>query len=191
MFDGLTSVQVDRSRGVHVKVDRDPRSAVLYIDIESGGQLALSIDPARDQLRSLEVDLSLADGADAQVFIAIQENFRCKTVQKHTGSGGTSRVEVRCVADGRAVIDYRGEIDVPAGVSNVCAELHCRGLLLSDEAKVNALPIMKISSRDAECTHGVAVGGLDPELLMYYFSRGVDYAAARSEIVAGFLSPAS
>lgn len=44
----------------------------------------------------------------------------------------------------------------------------------------------QIIADDVKCTHGCAVSDLEPEQLFYFIARGVDAAAARSALVAGF-----
>ena len=58
---------------------------------------------------------------------------------------------------------------------------------MSDGAKADSDPKLEILNNDViRCTHGAAVGPVDPEMLFYLQSRGMDRASAEQLIVEGF-----
>ena len=61
-----------------------------------------------------------------------------------------------------------------------------KNLLLSDRAEVDTRPRLEINACDVACTHGAAVGQLDPDALFYLRSRGVSEREARAILVSGF-----
>jgi Fe-S cluster assembly protein SufD len=62
-----------------------------------------------------------------------------------------------------------------------------RTLILSDRAQAEALPALEILSDDVRCSHGVAVGGLDPDELFYLRTRGISGEEAKTMLMDGFL----
>ena len=46
------------------------------------------------------------------------------------------------------------------------------------------VPLILCAEENVEGTHGASIGGLSPEMLYYFASRGIDQAAAE-EIMAG------
>src|SRR5436190_8960044 len=62
-----------------------------------------------------------------------------------------------------------------------------KNILLSDGAKADSDPKLEILNNDVvRCTHGAAVGPVDPEMLFYLQSRGMDVTVAEELIVEGF-----
>jgi Fe-S cluster assembly scaffold protein SufB len=67
------------------------------------------------------------------------------------------------------------------------AHLECRGLILSPEGRIHAIPELVGSVRDLEMTHEAAVGKIAPEEIEYLMARGLTGEEATSAIVRGFL----
>lgn len=63
-----------------------------------------------------------------------------------------------------------------------------KNLVLSDDAEVDSQPKLEIFNDDVKCTHGAAVGRLDPAALFYLNSRGLDTHEAQELLVRGFVS---
>lgn len=155
------------------------------------GNLVIDIFPKKNT-RSIKFSVELEREAKVHVRILYygtgEQKLLCRTWQIHEGSKSQSFIEFRGAVEDVAAVDYVGELVVPESVESVKAEQRAYGLLLSDQAKFCATPAMNVSSCDAECVHGVAAEGLDPEVLYYYSSRGIDYPTAKRLYIAGFLS---
>ena len=63
-----------------------------------------------------------------------------------------------------------------------------KNLLLSGAAEVDTQPKLEIFADDVKCTHGAAVGRLDPQSLYYVKSRGLGEREARQLLVHGFIN---
>uniref|UniRef100_UPI00366B22E1 Fe-S cluster assembly protein SufD n=1 Tax=Aciditerrimonas ferrireducens TaxID=667306 RepID=UPI00366B22E1 len=87
-------------------------------------------------------------------------------------------------ADGRGV--FNGRVDVRPGADGTEARQVNKNLLLSDQAEVDARPRLEIHADDVVCTHGAAVGGVDPEALFYLRSRAISEERAQALLAAGF-----
>jgi Fe-S cluster assembly protein SufD len=61
-----------------------------------------------------------------------------------------------------------------------------RNLLLSDRARVDAIPQLEIVADDVRCTHGATVTRLQQEELFYLRSRGLGDDQAARLLLAGF-----
>jgi Fe-S cluster assembly protein SufD len=64
-----------------------------------------------------------------------------------------------------------------------------RNLLLSDAARADSIPGLKIAADDVRCSHGATVGKIDREPLFYLLSRGIPEADAERLLVEGFFDP--
>ncbi len=65
----------------------------------------------------------------------------------------------------------------------------CKSLLLSRDAKADAIPNLEILADDVKCSHGAAVGPVDEEQKFYLETRGVPPMEAEKIIVQGFFEP--
>lgn len=99
-----------------------------------------------------------------------------------------SRAQVRGVAGGRATGTFRGLVYVAPDAQRTDAGQQCRNVLLSDTARIDALPQLEIYADDVQCTHGATVGLLDRDAIFYMRQRGLDERQARQLQLTGFVS---
>jgi Fe-S cluster assembly protein SufD len=85
---------------------------------------------------------------------------------------------------GRAVFD--GRVYVAKDAQKTDAAMSNRNLLLSDGAEVDTKPQLEINADDVKCSHGTTVGQLEPEMLFYLRSRGINAPLARRMLCLGF-----
>ncbi len=70
----------------------------------------------------------------------------------------------------------------------VKGHLECQGLILSPQAKIQAIPSLQAKSEEVELSHEAAVGKIAEEEIIYLMSRGLSEEEATSLIVRGFLN---
>jgi len=105
---------------------------------------------------------------------------------RHAARDSASDVLWRGVADQRARGILRGAITVAPGADGADAQLQTKNLLLSPHAEIDAQPVLEIYADEVKASHGATVGQLDERALFYLRSRGIDAAAARALLIAGF-----
>jgi len=88
------------------------------------------------------------------------------------------------IGQGRAVFD--GRVLVAKGAQGSDAAMSNRNLILSEQAEIDTKPQLEIQADDVRCSHGTTVGQLEPELLFYLRSRGIDAAQAQRMLCLGF-----
>ena len=71
---------------------------------------------------------------------------------------------------------------------NVKAHLDCRGLILTDNAKVTTIPILNAYKKDIEMSHEASIGRISKEKLEYLQTKGISVDRAEKLIVNGFIS---
>jgi len=59
-------------------------------------------------------------------------------------------------------------------------------ILMSDDARIDALPHLEIYADDVKCGHGASVGQLDNEALFYLMQRGIPFEDARMLLLFAF-----
>lgn len=91
----------------------------------------------------------------------------------------------RAVSTGGRVI-ARGHI--VGAADRIKAHLECKGLLLSDQGLIHAIPELEGRRSDVEMTHEAAVGKIARDEIEYLMARGLSEAEATGLIIRGFLS---
>jgi Fe-S cluster assembly protein SufD len=104
----------------------------------------------------------------------------------HAQPHGTSRQLHKCIVDGTARAIFNGRVLVDKHAQVTDGQQQVRTLLLSDQARVDAKPQLEIHADDVKCSHGAAIGQLDPEELFYLRSRGMNEELARNLLTYGF-----
>jgi len=70
----------------------------------------------------------------------------------------------------------------------VKGHVECRGLLLSNESRLDTIPELKAEAKDVQLTHEAAIGKIAEEEMLYLIARGFTEEEAKSIIVRGFLN---
>jgi Fe-S cluster assembly protein SufD len=112
------------------------------------------------------------------------------TTVDHRASGGETRELIKGVAAGRGHGAFQGRITVRPDAQKVDAHQLSRNLLLGRRAAIDTKPELEIFADDVKCSHGAAVGDLDPAALFYLASRGIPRAEARRLLIEAFLREA-
>jgi len=86
----------------------------------------------------------------------------------------------------RGVFNGRIYVDPEAQKTDAKQENNC--MLLSDDARINSNPQLKIFADDVKCTHGAAIGKTDDDAIFYLRSRGIPASDARDLMVYAFAS---
>jgi Fe-S cluster assembly scaffold protein SufB len=106
-----------------------------------------------------------------------------KIVLQNEGCRG--EIISRVIATDKAQVYARGFLQ--GEHSNTKAHLECRGLLLSDEATIHAIPELMAKAQGAELSHEAAVGKIAEEQIQYLMARGFSRSEAEALIVRGFM----
>lgn len=195
----------------------DQLAEPLVLTIGEGEQFEEIWLPTGEDVQLRRVELALADGAQARLFLlgnapvygrteikvslgedasfelyganigSAQSTNELVTSVKHIGCGGRSRQMVRSVLNGKAVGSYLGRVEVAPGAQKTDAEQSVKAMLLDRGATANCKPELEIFADDVKCAHGASVGELDPIQLFYAQSRGLDPAGARALLLEGFV----
>jgi len=104
----------------------------------------------------------------------------------HAATSCRSRQLYKGVVSGDGHGVFNGHIVVRPGADGTDAAQVNKNLLLSERAEIDTRPRLEINADDVACSHGAAVGQLDPDALFYLRSRGVSEREARAVLVSGF-----
>ena len=87
----------------------------------------------------------------------------------------------------KGTLTFNGIGHIIKGAKGADAQQESRVLMLSDQARSDANPILLIDENDVTAGHAASLGQVDPEDMYYLMSRGLDKATAERLVVRGFL----
>ncbi len=102
------------------------------------------------------------------------------------GEGSRTEIISRVIATDRAEVIARS--DVIGEGANAKGHIECRGLMLSDTAKIDSIPELRATRKDLDLSHEAAVGKIAEEEIQYLMARGLSEEEATSVIIRGFLN---
>jgi Fe-S cluster assembly protein SufD len=164
----------------HLAVFQAPASE-LDLTTVAGGWGLVRLEPAISQVQGAAVTRlrGLQVARDRQ--IADLHSL----VRFEGPEGQLDQLQKAVVEDaGRSV--FHGAVQVPQAAQRTNASQLSRNLLLSDRARVDAIPQLEIVADDVRCTHGATVTRLQQEELFYLRSRGLGADQAARLLLAGF-----
>ncbi len=109
----------------------------------------------------------------------------------HLAEDTRSRQVFAGAIDGQARGVFQGQIVVDRLAQRTDGHQLNRALLLSDQAEIDAKPILEIYADDVKCSHGATAGDIDDDQLFYLRARGIPAVQARQLVVRGFLAEAA
>ncbi len=166
-----------------------PRSAALLED----GATFVSNYVCMKSVKSLQMyPVAYCKGANSRIsFNTILHGAKnsCLDVGSKVvlqGKGSRGEVITRAIATENAQIKARGLLVGEHEDSR--AHLECRGLLLSDEASIHAIPELVGKVEGTELSHEAAVGKIAEEQIQYLMARGFSESEAEALIIRGFMN---
>lgn len=111
---------------------------------------------------------------------------RDRVIADHAAGQCTSRQYYKNVLAGSARSDFRSLVSVGRGAAGSDSRQLNKNLLLSDDARAEAWPELRIDTDDVSASHGAATGRVDEAELFYLRSRGLDEGTARYLLTLGF-----
>jgi Fe-S cluster assembly protein SufD len=168
----LDSLDIHQARGSHCR----------QFTIALGGGLVRSSLEAHlnEPEASLESFSLLVGHADRHV--------DCVNIVTHAAPDTRSRQTARAIAGDVSRVIFNSKVIVEAGAVNSNSQQSCKGLLLSPRAEIDTRPQLEIHADEVKCAHGATTGRLDPDMLFYLLSRGIDRETAQSLLVFAFLA---
>jgi Fe-S cluster assembly protein SufD len=112
----------------------------------------------------------------------------CVNFVTHGAPETRSNQTARAIASDASRVILNSKVIVNAGAVHAQSQQSCRGLLLSPTAEIDTRPQLEIHADEVKCAHGATTGRLDPDMLFYMLSRGLDRDTAQSLLVYAFLA---
>lgn len=87
------------------------------------------------------------------------------------------------------MLTFNGIGLIEKGAKHADSQQESRVLMLSDQARGDANPILLIEEFEVTAGHAASVGQMDEEQLYYLMSRGLPRKQAELLVIRGFLGP--
>lgn len=118
-----------------------------------------------------------------------EEQLDTFAVDLHETGPSGGDVHFRGAATGASRASMEGLIKINPGAQRSHTYLQIHTMMLSREARIDAIPSVLVSADDVSASHGGTVGELDESAIFYMASRGIDRATAVRVLVEGFFEP--
>lgn len=131
-------------------------------------------------------------GASAEVngvtFATDRQLLSYYTQQTHHQPDTHSDLLYKEVCRDESRVVWRGMIKVDPAAQKTDGYQRNDALMLSRDARVDAIPGLEIEADDVRCTHGATAGRVDDEQVLYAMCRGLTRYEAMHMIVEGFFA---
>jgi Fe-S cluster assembly protein SufD len=144
----------------------------------------------RASLHAALLGIDSALEANSLVLAERREQLEVLSLIEHRTGRTRSSERFRGIASDRSRGVFNGRIVVHPGAAKSESQQSSRALLLSEQAEIYARPQLEILTDDVRCSHGATTGRLDPNMLFYLLSRGIDAETARALLIRAFLADA-
>ena len=196
----LTHIGIDTGAKVtHVKVQRENVATThlsnWHVDLAAeadyrGFQYSSGAALARNQIAVKY----MGEGAKADVSGCklIRGSQHCDTtmVVDHAVPECVSRELFKVVLDDTARGVFQGKVIVRPDAQKTDGKQMAQALMLSEACEFDSKPELEIYADDVVCGHGATCIEIDPDLVFYCRSRGIDEATARALITESFVAEA-
>jgi len=145
------------------------------------------------RLAHIRQDVHLdGQGAAAQVngvtFATEKQQLSYYTQQTHHAPDTQSDLLYKEVCRDHSHVVWRGMIKVDPIAQKTDSYQRNDALMLSSDARTDAIPGLEIEADDVRCTHGATAGQVDEEQIFYAMCRGLSHYEAMHMIVEGFFA---
>ncbi|MGL5721290.1 MAG: SufD family Fe-S cluster assembly protein, partial [Brevinema sp.] len=116
-----------------------------------------------------------ASHIDLRTGFYLQKQERCDLYVRifHHGADSTSNQIIKAVTLDESQMNFNAQIYASPQAQNIYAYQKLTGMLLGEKSQIFARPQLDIEYYELACSHGVSIGGFDPEELFYAQSRGI------------------
>ncbi len=165
-----------------VKVEKNAR--VKYVDLQIG-------EGAADKNVSTTIEL-IGEGAQVELLGLFagqgNDNFKISHQVIHAAPKTVSRLESKGILTGSSFAHQISRIEILPKQNGCSGDERSDTILLSDNARVIAVPELEIGNNDVQCKHAVTTTRLNKEKLFYLASRGLDEKTSRQLLIEAHIN---
>lgn len=120
------------------------------------------------------------------LFLANSDQVKLNINIDHIGEDTFSDTLIKSVLTDQSVGNFYGLVKIKKGAKNTNTFFREDALLLSKQAKAEAIPSLEIDENEVKAGHASTVGPVDPEQLFYLTSKGIGQIESKRLIVQGY-----
>jgi Fe-S cluster assembly scaffold protein SufB len=158
------------------------------------GALVRIVCEGKNLAGTLKLTITADSGATVLVGIACTvskaDRLVITSTQNHASSHATTRLWVRKIVIDHGHATFQGTIHIASQAQQSIVSQDDKTLLDGDYARSESVPALEVLAHDVACSHGSAIGRIDPSVLWYLHSRGLALATAVELWHAAFLAEA-
>lgn len=176
------------------RIEIDPLvEAVIRITVQRGQTLTYIVPILQSVPEPRQREIVLAgEGAEANIFGLFlghgNDVLKLKLDTTHAAPNTRGRTEFKAVLGGHSSLEFDGMIKILPDAQNSNDFLQQDSLMLSEDAKANAVPGLEIEANDVKASHGATAKPVDPEQKFYLMSRGLSAEQAEAMVITGFIA---
>ena len=148
--------------------------SLKIVDIIYGNSKGLTIIKLENHASVISETLSLGNN-----------NLKVKII--HKGKNSSSKIVSKNIVNNSTTFIAKTIIKEDATDSST--EQLIDSLMLSPNAKMNALPLIDIHNNEVIASHSTKIGTLDAEMLFFMRSRGLNCKEIKQAIIQGYINP--
>lgn len=189
-------VALDGSQVKYAAIDRLGEQVTAYVSRRARHARDASVDWAMGVMNEGNVvcdfdsDL-IGNGSSANLKVVAASSGRqvqgVDTSVTNYGNHSVGHILQHGVILERGTLTFNGIGHIIKGAKGADAQQESRVLMLSDQARSDANPILLIEENEVTAGHAASIGQVDPEDMYYLMSRGLDQATAERLVILGFL----
>ena len=169
---------------------------IFKFDIPKNTRLSLTIHLKTQNACHLQLKLILnLQGKNAFVHCNIfaqtkeKSTITCITEQHHFAPNTTSELVLKGGAFEQSLLKHTGIVTIKPSAPYSIARQTAKIMLMGDKARALTKPDLEILHNNVICSHGSAVGTLDPEQLFLCQARGISFDLAKDILFNAFFKP--
>jgi Fe-S cluster assembly protein SufD len=133
----------------------------------------------------------MAEGAEVEIKgafkVANDDIVNVTVIIHHLAKHTRANTTLRGIVRDKAQVCFRGRIIIEENCGDSHSFLTERILLLSNQAKAEAVPDLEIKTDDVKCSHAASISRIPEAHLFYLQARGLSRTVAEDLITDGFL----
>lgn len=105
----------------------------------------------------------------------------------HHAEQTSSNQYVKSIADNKSKVKLISNVKLEQSAKQASADQLTKSLLLSEQAEIEAKPILEVDQDDVKASHGASIGSLDKQALFFLQSRGLSKTEAEQTLLTAFM----
>lgn len=126
-----------------------------------------------------------------EVYGLFSGNKNTKTIANIQSILANNKVSINkhliSIIQSKWIVDITGNIHIKKWYKQVAGHLLEENIIIWEETKIKALPMLDIHSNDVQASHGVKIEKINEKKLFYILSRGIDKKTATTLIIDAYI----